>query len=167
MSMTRLAVSLVVVIIFLVSVFFAASNMQANAPGSPASPTVSPTSEVTTRQPVTVTPYPGGTEMPVVTVSREIPHFYRTVTFGSNRSFALTEEQAWMFAEDYLEKEGITNIRASEVVPLGQSILEGKDNNQDVVWSFRVDRIVSGVNKGGVIIINAADGDVVDYTESG
>ena len=112
---------------------------------------------------VSVTPTPGLTDVPVVTVSRQIPRFYGTVTYGFNRSFALTEDQAWTFAEDYLAKAGVTSIQAYEVVPLGQSIRKDAADNQDVVWSFRVDRIESGVNKGGIITIDAYTGEVVEY----
>jgi len=164
MSVTRLALSLVVVVIFTVSVFFAASNMLPNPANNPFAQVTSPTPEVTARQLVSGTSSPSQTETPTVTASRIIPRFYGTISYGSNRSFALTEDQAWIFAEDFLEKAGIANIQASEVIPLGQSIWTDKENNQDVVWSFRVDRATSGVNKGGIIRVNAYDGDVVDYT---
>lgn len=163
MSVTRVAISIVVVIIFLSSVFFATRNMQTTMADNPVAPVVSPTQEVTIRQLVSVTPTPGLTDVPVVTVSRQIPRFYGTVTYGSNRSFALTEDQAWTFAEDYLAKAGVTSIQAYEVVPLGQSIRKDAADNQDVVWSFRVDRIESGVNKGGIITIDAYTGEVVEY----
>ena len=92
------------------------------------------------------------------------PHFYRAITYGSNRSSALNEDQAWRYAEVYFINAGIKNIQASEVVPLGQAVMKDKENNESVIWGFEVNRVVSGIKNGGIIAIDAYDGHVIDYS---
>nr|WP_321350655.1 hypothetical protein [uncultured Methanoregula sp.] len=104
------------------------------------------------------------TKAPMIIASTTvIPHFYGTISYGSNRSSALTEEQAWKYAAAYLRKIGIENIQPSEIVPLGQSIWKDKNDHEEIVWGFNVNRMVSGANCGGLITIDAYDGHVVDY----
>lgn len=98
------------------------------------------------------------TSIPAVTIT---PHFSRTITYGSNRSSALTEDQAWRSADAFFEKHGIRDILPSEIEPLGQNIWTYENNTQTVEWSFQVNRLISGVNHGGIITIDAYDGHVI------
>jgi hypothetical protein len=91
------------------------------------------------------------------------PHFTGTILHGSNRSSALTEEQAWKIAEPYLRNHGLPNIQASEVIFSNQSTWVVNDT-QLTIWGFEVRRIKNGINVGGVIIIDAYDGHIVSFT---
>jgi len=102
---------------------------------------------------------------PSITIKTTVsPHFSGTISYGSNRSSALTEDQAWMYAEAFFQKAGMIDIQQSEIVALGQGIWKDKDNNQKMVWTFSVNRIVNRVNIGGIITIDAYDGHVVSFS---
>ena len=76
----------------------------------------------------------------------------------------MTEDQAWKCAAAFFQNGEITNIQSSEVVPYGQSIWQDKEGNQEMIWSFRVNRLVSGINHGGIIFIDAYDCHVVEFS---
>jgi hypothetical protein len=90
------------------------------------------------------------------------PHFNGTISYSSNRSFALTEDQAWRYAEVFFEKHGIRDIQSSEVRPLGQFMWTFENKSQTMTWGFQVNRIQSKANIGGTITIDAYDGHVID-----
>jgi hypothetical protein len=105
------------------------------------------------------------TTTPTTIVSAKgTPKFYKTISFGSNQSSALTEDPAWKYAEAFFQKVGVQDIQPSEIVPLGQKIWKDKDDHQEMVWGFKVTRLVEGINIGGMITIDAYDGHVVDYS---
>ena len=165
MSWGRVAVSLVIVIIFITSVFFAVRNMQSTTAATLPAPVMTPEPQAQVREPATLPPAPARTPFPAVTaLPGPTPRFYRTITFGSNRSSALTEQQAWHAAEIFFSGAGITDIRAAEVVPLGQHIVTSADAGQEIVWSFQVTRTTGGIRSGGLVTIDAYDGHVIDFS---
>ncbi len=99
---------------------------------------------------------------PISAKVTDTPHFTRTVSSGSNRSSALTEDQAWKYANAFLEKHGIRNIQSSEVRPSGQFLWTFENKSQTMTWSFEVNRMQSRANIGGTITIDAYDGHVID-----
>lgn len=106
----------------------------------------------------------GSSSPSIIPITTITPHFYGTISYGSNRSSTLTEDQAWKYAEAFFLKAGIRDIQPSQVVPLGQGIWKDKEDNQRMVWTFEVNRMKSGINYGGVIFIDAYDGHVVSYS---
>lgn len=100
----------------------------------------------------------------ITTMRTVTPHFHGTISYGSNRSSALTEDQAWKYAEAFFLKARIQDIQPSEIERHGQYIWKDKDNNQKMVWTFHVHRIVDGVNYGGSVFIDAYDGHIVSYS---
>ncbi|MFA4859391.1 hypothetical protein [Methanoregula sp.] len=114
--------------------------------------------------PTSVSPTQNQTITPVTVVTTLTPHFYGTLSFGSNRSSALTEDQAWKYADAFFLKIGLRDLQPAEIVPLGQKTWKDMDGNQEMVWSFHVHRIVMGTHEGGMISIDAYDGHVVDFS---
>ena len=167
MSWSRVAFSVVVVIIFVSSVFFAVRNTEMNTAVTLPAPAPAPALPATTPPPASPAPPAGYTVIPAATATPgPAPHFYRTITFGSNRSSALTEEQAWQAAETFFAKEGMAGIRASEVEALGEEIRSAPGNPEEMVWGFRLNRTAGSAAAGGVIVIDASDGHVVEFTGS-
>jgi len=180
-SWKRVAISTIFVLIFVVSVFFAVRNAvpfrEAAAPlpvitpaqqaaadelaALPATtvPAAIPTVLVPTTAPPVSTPAP--TPVPGPT-----PRFFGTVKYGANRSSALTEEQAWEFAEKAFAQAGTAYLRASEVIPLGQRVIHDADGGEEVVWSFKVNRTAAARSTGGEAVIDAYDGHVVSFDPS-
>ncbi len=161
---TRILITFSVIISILVLTSGCTVNQKSDLPEQRTIPSISPTQTISL-QPVVSQPQ---TQNPTIIPSNTIstvstPHFFRTISYGSNRSSALTEDQAWKYVEVYLRKIGIQNIQPSEIVPLGQNIWKDNDGHEEMVWGFRVTRIVGGVNMGGMITIDAYDGHVVDY----
>ena len=106
-------------------------------------------------------PEPPTTALPTIVT----PHFYRTISSGTNGSSTLTEDQAWKYAETFFQKNGEVNIQSSEVIPYGSSVWIEKNGNRETVWSFRVNKkIQPGISYGiGIIIVDASDGHIVDF----
>jgi hypothetical protein len=132
-------------------------------------PNVSPITQITTQPLGSITQTQTQPEIPQTNVTTIVtPYFYGTITYGANRSSALTEEQAWEYAEAFFQKAGMNDIRSSDVVPLGQKVWSDKNNKQEMVWVFQVNWIITGsegsYNNGGTIVIDANDGHIVDFS---
>jgi hypothetical protein len=137
-------------------------KQNSNEPQTPS--LVSPTSIFSPQQSVSMTTSQNQTETSPVTVTTIVtPHFTGTISYGTNQSSSLTEDQAWKYAEMFFEKHGIRDIQSSEVRPLGHHIWTFENKSQTIVWGFEVNRMQSKANIGGTITIDAHDGHVVDY----
>ena len=102
------------------------------------------------------------------TTAVETPQFSGTISSGSNRSSALTEDQAWHYAEAYSESRGLTDIQPDEVKSYGPKVFTDKEKDQRLVWTFKIDRKDSmGFEQGGIIAIDAYNGEVVWYAAYG
>lgn len=99
--------------------------------------------------------------IPISVKVTDTPHFTRTISYGPDRSSALTEDQAWKYAEVFLEMHGIQNIQSSEVRPIGQFMWTFENKSQTMTWGFEVNRMQSRANIGGTITIDAYDGRVI------
>jgi hypothetical protein len=140
-------------------------NIRQNATETQFIPVITTTPTITSRPSESIAPIQNQSENPQVSMTPIItPHFYGTISYGSNRSSMLTEDQAWKYAEAFFLKAGITNIQASDVIPYGQSIWKDREGNQKMVWSFRVNRVKSDTSYGiGIITVDANDGHVIDF----
>lgn len=143
-------------------------------------PTIHATLVMTT-QSLMVSPTQINTEIttPITTVPTIMPHFTGTITYGSNKltygsnqSPPLTEDQAWKYAEDYLANfemmNGLSilwsNGSQKIVTPLGQGKHTYENNTQTWTWSYRVDRCsIEGGNcySFEIITIDANDGHLI------
>jgi hypothetical protein len=98
--------------------------------------------------------------------SSPIPIFTETghPLIDSNGTRILSKAQAWSYAEVYLETRGLTNIQPVEVTSHDPNFFTHSDKKQELVWTFEINRQDSmGFERGGIIAINAYDGDVVWY----
>ncbi|HVN73650.1 MAG TPA: hypothetical protein VMT44_03525 [Methanoregula sp.] len=170
-SWKRVAFSIIFVLIFVLAVFFAVRN------AAPFQETAAPPPEMTPAQQAAAEEFAA---LPAATVRTEIPttaptpappgpapgptpRFFGSVKYGANRSSALNEEQAWTLAAEAFGKAGIADIRASEVISLGQRVIHDAAGGEEVVWSFQVNRTAGGTGTGGVAVIDAHDGHVVSF----
>jgi hypothetical protein len=84
----------------------------------------------------------------------------------ANGTRILSKAQAWSYAEEYLEKHGLTNIQSAEVIAHDPGFFHHKDKKQELIWTFDIHRKDSmGFERGGIIAVNAYDGHVVWYEE--
>lgn len=87
-------------------------------------------------------------------------------TTDANGTPILSKSQAWNYAEKYLESYGLTNILSEEVKASEPKLFTDKENNQTLIWTFEIDRKDSmEFERGGIIAIDAYNGDVVWYAE--
>jgi len=86
-------------------------------------------------------------------------------TIDSDGNVRLSEYQAWLLAEDYLEtSKNILNITPEEVTARGPKMVIDKDANQTMIWIFEIHRKDSiGFERGGIIAINAYNGEILWY----
>jgi hypothetical protein len=73
----------------------------------------------------------------------------------------LTEEQAWSYAKEFYESNGIEITDNVNKTVFGPSITTDENNNQHLTWKFYVDTAVNGIAEGGFVGIDAHDGSVV------
>jgi hypothetical protein len=108
---------------------------------------------------------------PVTVVTAVTPHFTGTVTYGSNKltygsnqSPPMTEDQAWKYAGLYLAKYGMQDFHPAEIIPLGQGKYTYENGTQTWTWGFHVRRCTEGVGCYGlaIITIDANDGHMLD-----
>jgi hypothetical protein len=159
---TKIIISSVLIILFLFSTG-CTEKLKPDSTEQQISPLDSPVPAPSSQSSVSVSPIQNQTRSSLsTTIVTVTPHFYGTISYGSNRSSALTEDQAWEYAEAFFSKAGIRDIQPSEIISGGQGIWKENDT-QKMVWSFRVNRMKQGVNYGGVIWIDAFDGHVVSY----
>ena len=142
---------------------------QPNATAQRTHPPVSPSTLSTPQQsPTSVPPSQNQTKItPSSIVTTVTPHFTGTITngankltYGSNQSPPMTEDQAWKYAEQYLAKYGIQDIHPAEIIPLGQGKYTYENGTQTWTWGFHVKRCTEGVGCYGlaIVTIDANDG---------
>ncbi len=193
MSLSRITVSLIVMMIFVLSVMFAVSNMPLNSGGNSSAQTVLPTPQITTgpavstagtvssspspvppdTTPITVatpgTPLPepvspSSSPVPPVTT---VPVVATTSTpVITIRPATVTEDQALNDALAILRDSGVTNVQPSGIVRLGQQVLNAQENNPQVSWRFLVTGVRLGASHRFILAIDAYDGHVISFTES-
>lgn len=89
-------------------------------------------------------------------------------TTDANGTRILSKSQAWSNAETYLGSRGLTNIQPDEVKSYGPKIFTDKEKNQRLIWTFEIDRKDSmGFERGGIVAIDAHNGEVVWYAAFG
>ena len=95
------------------------------------------------------------------------PIFTKTgPTIDADGTPVLSKSQAWNYAEKYLESYGLTNILPEEVKASEPKLFTDEENNQTLIWTFEIDRNDSmGFERGGIIAIDAYNGDVGWYAE--
>lgn len=109
---------------------------------------------------------------PISIETTDTPHFTGTITYGankltygSNQSPPMTEDQAWKYAEQYLTKYGIQNSSPEEIIPLGQGKYTYENGTQTWTWGFHVKKCTEGVGCYGlaIVTIDANDGHVLTF----
>ena len=143
-------------------------NTQSNITTEQTLPPASPSSPPTAPPSLTTAPLSQNLTIinPITIVTTVTPHFTGTITYGSNRSSALTEDQAWNYAAVYLDTWGIHNIQPSEIEPLGQHTWIYENGTQTMGWGFKVYHTTTpnGLRYvEGIIDIDAYDGHVLMF----
>lgn len=84
-------------------------------------------------------------------------------SIDNNGNVILSEYQAWIFAEDYLEtNKGFLNINPEEVAVRGPKKVIGGDTNQTMIWTFEIHRKdPMGFERGGILAVDAYNGDII------
>jgi hypothetical protein len=128
--------------------------------------------EVSISQTTAIPPTQNQTKItPVTVVTTVTPHFTRTIsiganklTFGSNLSPPITEDQAWKHAEQYLAKYGMQGFNQAEIIPLGQRKFTYENGTQTWTWGFHVKRCSEEGRCYGlaIVTIDANDGHLTD-----
>jgi hypothetical protein len=98
--------------------------------------------------------------------STPVPIFTETgpPMVDTNGTRILSKAQAWSYAEVYLETRGLTNIQPVEVTAHDPNFFTHSDKKRELVWTFDINKKDSmGFERGGIIAINAYDGNVVWY----
>ena len=165
MVLNRIMVSLSLLVITTIFVLFTGciANQYTNTSMEQTLPPYPSPDLTQINQPSSVgTPTPVLTEVPTVFTMSTTQYIPNTSgTSGSKTTAKLTEDQAWSYAVPYLQTRGLSNIKPNEKTSMGQSVW-GK--NSELTWNFEVHR-KDIVELGGIIIIDAHDGHIVQYLE--
>ena len=87
---------------------------------------------------------------------------YSPLSQDLNLTPILSEKEALGYAKQYLEKAGsITNDPQSDVENYGLFVSTDEENKQHLIWSMLVTQTRNGINYGGIVGIDAHDGQVV------
>jgi hypothetical protein len=120
--------------------------------------TIIQTQTLTTQLPVSDSP----TISPVSSSGPIFPETNSTV--DANGTPILSKSQAWSYAESYLQKRGLINIQPGEVKAYNPHIFIDEDKKQELIWTFEINRTgLYGIQLGGIIFIDAYNGDVLSY----
>ena len=174
MSLSRKLIPLLMGIIIISFVFFTGcitTNSPANTslqqtPISPSIPTQTITSQTVTSE-IPTTTAPNTTNIsPTPSPGPVFTETGRPVT-DANGTQILSKVQAWTYAKKYLDSYvGLRNIQSSEVTASDPKIFTYKNNSQELLWAFEINRkSPEGFERGGIIFIDAYDGHVVDYSQ--
>ena len=156
--------------ILLVIISGCIENVQSNSTTVHTLPPASPAPLQTATLTTTTGSHPQNQTLinPITIVTTVTPHFTGTITYGSNRSSALTEDQAWNYAAAYMNTMGIQNIQPMDIEPLGQNIYSYKNGTQTLGWGFKVHHTLptGGRYEEGIIDVDAYDGHVLYFAPS-
>lgn len=87
---------------------------------------------------------------------------YSPLSQDLNLTPILSEKEALGYAKLYLEKAGsITNDPQSDVENYGLFVSTDEENKQHLIWSMLITQTRNGIDYGGIVGIDAHDGQVV------